>query len=52
MIDKMTIFEEFKIAKRYCKIKNKTYENIFTNRIALLKILLLTQKIFLITTDI
>ena len=40
MIDKMTIFEEFKIAKNKDIAKSKTkppYENVFTNRIALLK---------------
>ena len=40
MIDKMTIFEEFKIAKQKDIAKSKTkppYENVFTNRIALLK---------------
>ena len=40
MIDKMTIFDEFKIAKQKDIAKSKTkppYENVFTNRIALLK---------------
>ena len=40
MIDKMTIFEEFKIAKQKDIAKSKTkppYENVFTNRIAVLK---------------
>ena len=40
MIDKMTIFEEFKIAKEKDIAKSTTkppYENVFTNRIALLK---------------
>ena len=40
MITKETIFEEFKIAKQKDIAKSKTkppYENVFTNRIALLK---------------
>ena len=40
MIDKMTIFEEFKIAKQKDIAKSKSkppYENVFTNRIAVLK---------------
>ena len=40
MIDKMTIFEEFKIAKEKDIAKSTTkppYENVFTNRLNLLK---------------
>ena len=55
MIDKMTIFEEFKIAKQKDIAKSKTkppYENVFTNRIALLKSHVTQKNHILITTEI
>ena len=47
MITKETIFEEFKIAKQKDIAKSKTkppYENVFTNRIAVLKSHIETKK--------